>query len=1387
MTDTGEQQTARKRRPLVKWGLIALAGLVGLLVVILLALRFAAQSSIGRNFVEARIEAADPSGQDIEIEGLSGDLLGTFRIERLTVADEDGIWLEAENVLADWKPLALRKRSLWVEALEADLIHVMRRPVLVSSGQSSSGSGTMPLRAGKIETLRIGEVRTDEGVLPRPLSLEINGQGRLGRDGGRTELAVLPLEGDGDRLTADLTWSEDFRVRGNLALDGPAGGLFASLARLQPGQSLNARLDADGTLETWQADGEIAVSEQSLISIDAQSENETIAFNIDAHPARHPLTARIADTLGDELTIDGAILREDGSQPVLDLDARAEGLNLEARARQDRSGVYSADLRLRADRPDRYAGSDSISVGSALLDGTAVYDAGSVRFDGTIEADAVDVPSFAAETVSGPLKAVYDQGQVLVNTTLTGEGATLPGMAGKLAGAAPVVSTNLSYDLSERALAMRELSVRGKAARISAAGTATLQQPLGAELAGSFQLDGAAAGLARPVKANGQFKASRTGDRRTTFETRINASNLGELPRPVSDWSDGQARITANGELMADGALKLSAVTAETGTLRLDGSGRLSADQILSVTADLEAGEAGVAGATLSGLTGRATINGPVDNLRFETQLNAPAITRSPLSFENVRLASDGRYRQGVVSANTTLDADTETGPLSARTGLTLDGAAWQVEGFEGEWGDLVAAANLSANGGKLSTLRGNLDVNGELPAGLPARSIEATGQVEGEQLTLDATLATVALGPAQADALVVRATGTPEAINFVVDMDGRTELNELNYETSVDLDGEVKGLSSGAPDLTASLSALLGDISLTTQEPIRFVQHEDGFEASARFAALDGTLAPQLTTRGETRLQLEAQDLRIAPLLILAGREALTGAMDISVDFRETEGGLAGPLRAELSSVARPETEIGPIDLFLDGQLQPQRLDLQLRAQDSDILDALINTEVPVTTSASAPFITRDPSGDIPFNATLDGQIEAVAALVVPPQMVLKGLVEGQVSGRLPNLNDSFEGQMALSEGVFEHGDLGMVLQDIRAQTTLGGGSVTLESLEARGRSGGTLSGSGSMAIDGSARSDVELTADKLVVTERREGSATVSGTMSMNQKPDLLEVTGDLTVDEGKINIDKLPDGGPPTLDVSFTQPQDGTSEDEEEQEEAATRLDISLTAPDQINVSGRGANAELALDAEITGSFGNPVITGQASVVRGRFDLLGKRFRFTDSTVRLAQELGQSRLDISAVHDAKDDITAILNVTGTIDRPDISLTSDPVLPEDEVLSRVLFGRSPTQLSALETARLAAALAQLSGGGGFDLLGGLEQALGLDTFDLGSGSSGDVQVTSGKYLTEDVYLEVRSGAAGAPGVAIEWEPLSNIEVEAATSTEDGQQLSVQWKRDFD
>lgn len=1383
MSDETAPAKDRKRRPILKWSLIALGALLGLVLALLLALRFAAQSEFGRQFVEKRIEAADPSGQDIEIEGLSGDLLGTFRIKRLTVADDEGVWLVAENVLADWKPLALRRRALLVEALEADLIHVQRRPHIVSSGSSSGGGGSMPLRAGELEKLRIGELRTEAGVLPRALSLEISGQGRVGQDGGNTKLSVLPTEGDGDTLTADLTWSDDLRLQGTLDLDGPAGGLFASLARLEPGQTIAAQLTANGTRDDWSGNATISIDGEPAITAEAGTRTDAIAFDLVAYPGRHPLSRAASKALGDTLTVEGSLLSDEEDRALLDLTAEAEGLQLRAQAGPPQDGAYSADIQLTVDEPTRYAGRESIKVDQALLNGVLFYGEGAARFEGDVEATGVDVASFEAATVSGPLSAVYDSPTVLVRTTLSGEGAVLPGVAGRVAGIQPTLKLNALYSLENRSLDLRETIVNGKAGRVSAAGTLRFSPAFTANLAGSFSVDGAAAGLARPVKLNGQFQADRTGRSRTGFSLNSQLTQLGALPAPLNQWSGGTASISTRGEF-ANGAVSLRTFSVKSGTLRLNGAGRMSGG-VLSADADLNAGEASFAGLQLESVSGRTSVNGPLSDLAFDTRLSAPSLAGSGLMFSNISLLADGRYGQGKLTADAELDSETSNnGPIALSTAFSLDGARWQVSGFEGQWGELEAVANLSGLGGRIGEIRGDLAISGDLPPDLPAQSISADAQIAGEQLVLDASLRTVAFGPTEADAFVLRANGSPDDIDFVAELEGSTRIDALSYETVLNMDGTLNGLASGQLDLTASLSAILGDIGLTTEEPVRYTQYRDGFEASARFAALGGSLSPSVTTRGDTSIRLTGENLKIAPLLVVAGRPGLDGALNIDVVIDEVEGGLAGPITASLTSLGRPGSQLPPVDLVISGDLRPTELETDIRAGDNETLKAAWDFTIPVQTMPSPPFVQPLDNAEIPFDASVEGQIEAVSALIVPPNMLLRGIVDLEVSGRLPHLNESFTGSLAFSDGQFEHGDLGMVLNQIDASASLGDGAVDLTSLSARGRSGGTLTGSGTMAVDGSAQSNVSIEARQLVVTERREGRATVSGTMQLRQQPDLLEIIGDLTVDKGEINIENLPTGGPPTLDVNFSEPAPAA---DEEEDEAATRLDITLTAPGRIDVRGRGVNAELAMDAEISGSLGKPIITGSASIVRGRFDLIGKRFQFADSTVRLSPDIGASPLDISATHETRDDITAILNVDGTIDRPEVSLTSEPALPEDEVLSRVLFGRSPTQLSGLEAARLAAALAQLSGGGGFDLLGGLERALGLDTFDVGSGTNGDVQVTSGKYLTEDVYLEVRSGATGAPGVAIEWEPVTNIEVEAATSTEDGQQISIQWKRDFD
>jgi len=142
--------------------------------------------------------------------------------------------------------------------------------------------------------------------------------------------------------------------------------------------------------------------------------------------------------------------------------------------------------------------------------------------------------------------------------------------------------------------------------------------------------------------------------------------------------------------------------------------------------------------------------------------------------------------------------------------------------------------------------------------------------------------------------------------------------------------------------------------------------------------------------------------------------------------------------------------------------------------------------------------------------------------------------------------------------------------------------------------------------------------------------------------------------------------------------------------------------------------------------------------------------------------------------------------VRIRGTAAKPEITLTSVPTLPNDEVLSQVLFGRSASQLSPLEAAQLASALSSLAGGGGFDVVGNLRTFAGLDRLSLAGGDESGVTVSGGKYLTDDVYLEITGGGRDGPSAQVEWRLGRNLSILSKLASQGDGKLAVRWRKDY-
>jgi translocation and assembly module TamB len=125
--------------------------------------------------------------------------------------------------------------------------------------------------------------------------------------------------------------------------------------------------------------------------------------------------------------------------------------------------------------------------------------------------------------------------------------------------------------------------------------------------------------------------------------------------------------------------------------------------------------------------------------------------------------------------------------------------------------------------------------------------------------------------------------------------------------------------------------------------------------------------------------------------------------------------------------------------------------------------------------------------------------------------------------------------------------------------------------------------------------------------------------------------------------------------------------------------------------------------------------------------------------------------------------------------------------MLPQDEVLSRLIFKRGVGELSPLQLAKLAAAAAELVGGGSNpSLLDSLRGAAGLDDLDVVTDAKGNVAVQAGTYIQDNVYLGVQAGANGQSKVTINLDVTNDLKVQGAAGQDGNSSLGVFYESDY-
>ncbi|TNC52415.1 hypothetical protein FHG66_02420 [Rubellimicrobium rubrum] len=832
-----------------------------------------------------------------------------------------------------------------------------------------------------------------------------------------------------------------------------------------------------------------------------------------------------------------------------------------------------------------------------------------------------------------------------------------------------------------------------------------------------------------------------------TAELDLGLADVGEVLGGLS----GPGRVAGNAARAEDGTLDLDlTATLPTGTARIDGTVAAPEDGY-AFTGDVAADFSDIAplgplvgrdlgGAVQATASGTARPDGSVLDLTFDAttrdlRVGLPQI--DPL------LAGPGTHSGRVVrspEAGLTLDVAVATPQLDG----TVEGGFTEGAG-DGRFDLTVADVGVVAPG-----LSGPARAVGTAAQGADGTiAIDAEATAPGARAVIDASVA-----PPDQDYEI---TGTANV--SVADLgpwsrlagqplggglDARVEGSALPSLAEFDLtvDATTRDLDVGVPAV-AQLLAGTGTVAG------RAVRGADGAILVERLAAdfpnIDVT-GQGTTEGGEARVTFNARlaDLGLFvpefPGPVAATGTATLGAGGTTVDADVTgPGGITAAVAGTVGGEATDLRATGTAPLEIaNAFLDPRRLEgpasFDLRLAGAPSLDALSGT-VSVQGAQLADPGLGEALRNITGTATIAG---GTATLALAGDLATGGRLD--VAGPV-GLQPPFEANLAIN-------GTGLVIRDPSLYEARGNGRLTVT---------GPLAG-GALIAGAVGLETVEL-------------RVPATGVGALGEPLPVFHIEPSVPVQRTLARAELAVDGAAQA------------AADDAEGGGVSFGLDILLDAPARVFVRGRGLDAELGGQLRLTGTTRQVIPIGQFSLLRGRLSILGQRFDLTEGSATIQGDFNPF-LRLVAETTARTGTLISITLEGPLASPEVTFSSSPELPQDEILAQLLFGVDIASITPFQAVQLAAAVSELAGGGG-GLVQDLRAGAGLADLDVTTTESGGFGLRLGRYLSENVYTDV-TVSQDQTEATINLDLTPDLTVRAGVGTTGETSVGIYFERDY-
>lgn len=1386
---------------ILRWIGLSLLGLVLLFALFLVGLN----SDAGRRFVVTQIEKYEfENGMKIGIGRLDGSLYGRMVIRNFTLSDPTGVFLESPEVRVDWRPI--RYFANHVDIRSATAATMTMRKIPAFKVVPDTGEPLLPDLDIDVGALRVDRFIFEPAVAGERQEARLNGKIAIAdrRAQITANAATIGANAKGDTLALRLdAVPEANRFNVGMDVSAPQGGVLAAMGGFD--QPMTAKLAGRGDWKAWNGNLTANLGAAPLARLALTARNGTFAVKGAAQASRL-FDGPTATLLGPETAVDITARLADRKA---DLDGRfssdAFRLGVSGGIDLGNSRYEALQLAFVLLRPSAVASAVRANGvrATATLDGA--FDVPTVEYQAN--ATTLAVNDIVVETLALAGKARVDADQILI--PVAGRAARIRGLDTVAGGT--LVQVRLDGDLAYSNGRVLSDNLRLRSPRIDAKAIVI------ADLNRGFYT-GAIDGRINDyrIESVGIFDIDTDADLETApnggfaIAGRVRARSTQLFNSGARDLLGGNAVASSDVRYGTDGIVRFANLRMTSPLLRIvSGQGSYAPNGQVRLTARANSTDYGPLGVQLAGTISdpRATLTAERPGLGIGLANLVAEINGAPNGY---RLAATGDTDYGPLSADVVLL--TATGPL------TIDIARGDLSGI-GFNGRLVQSS--------AGPFVGQLNASGQGLGGLVRLS--AAGQYQAAAINVranDVVLpgpAKLAVGSAIVDADVTL-YDTPHAVADI--QIAETRIREYDIAVGrVKIDyrdgrGKAQALvegTSGVPfrvaanaDLTpalwrASVQGRATGINFRTTSPARIIPGADGYELLPTMVNLGRGSSARVAGRfGEgIMIQSRLERVNMAILNAVYPDMGLGGRATGSLDFEQAGAESFPRADARLSITGFTRTTAAsvsqPVDVNFVGKLLSDGGEARAVMRKRGSVIGRMQASLRPLGPGAGDWMTRLRAAPLGGGIRYNGPSDTLYSFFGPADQGVSGPIAVAADFSCSVADPCLSGVVRGKDMVYENQTYGTRLTNMVVNGRFDGNRLEIDQLTATAGDGKVeAKGYISLAQADGYPMNIAMTLDNARLARSENIAARATGNLVLEKVAGQAALlSGSLRLPETRYRIVREGAAQVPVLTGIRRKPAAGRRRISGDGLAAVggslfdlIRLDIALKASDEIYVSGMGLESEWMADIVLRGTTLVPRVTGEIELVRGTLGFAGRSFELQEGRVTFPTGDAYDPAIRLLASDTIETVTVNVAVSGRASNPQIAFSSVPGLPQDEIVSRILFGDSITTLSPLQAVQLASSLNTLSsGGGGLSPLGALQSATGIDRLrvlgpddTVGRGTA----LAAGQYITKDIYLEVITDARGYTATQLEISLTRALSLLSQAGGSGQSNLSIRYRKDY-